>query len=1163
MPNAQIPKFIRRWQASGASERANYQLFLSELCDLLEVPRRDPAGPDNAENAYVFERPVTFHHGDGSTSGGRIDLYKRGCFVLEAKQGVEQASTPAPLSAAKQAAQARRRKGSAIRQTPAWDDSMLRARGQAEQYARALPTAEGRPPFLVVVDVGHTMELYSEFSRTGGNYIPFPDPRAHRISLKQLEDAAQREKLRAVWTDPLSLDPSRKSAQVTREIAERLAKLARRLEGAGHAPQAVAAFLMRCIFTMFAEDVGLLPQKRLVALLEERRRKPETFVPMIEELWSKMNSGGFSTALEEKVLRFNGGLFEDVTALPLDVDQLELLIEAAKADWREVEPAIFGTLLERALDPVERHKLGAHYTPRAYVERLVLPTVVEPLRLEWSAVQTAAVTLARAGDTDKALKEVQSFHRRLCEVRVLDPACGSGNFLYVTLEHLKRLEGEVLNTMQSLDDRQYLLEMQGFTVDPHQLLGIEVNPRAAAITELVLWIGYLQWHFRTRGEVTPPEPIIKNFHNIECRDAVLTWDRVEPMLDDKGKPVTRWDGRTTKTHPVTGEQVPDEAARAPVVQYIKPRKADWPAADYVVGNPPFLGVRYMREVLGDGYVDALRSANAEVPESADFVTYWWNKAADLVRKSSVEQFGLITTNSISRSFNKRVLEAYLAHDPPLSLVFVIPDHPWVDSADAAAVRIAMTVCKRGLLDGLMKQVTRETLSPQGEAQIETDTKIGRIDSSFSIGLNLSDVRSLESNSTITCLGVKLHGMGFVVTHEEARQLGLGTKRGLEKHIRHYLNGRDLMAQSRDAMVIDLFGLAEEEVQSKFPTLYQWVHDRVKPERDQNKRESYRDNWWVFAEPRSTLRPMLSSVRCYIGTCQTAKHRVFVFIDSNTLPDQKILAVALDDAFYIGVLSSRIHMAWTLATCSFLEDRPCYSQAACFDPFPFPLGSTERRQRVRTIGQRLDAHRKRQQGLHPTLTMTGMYNVLEKLRSGESLTAKEKIIHDQGLISVLRQIHDDLDAAVFEAYGWPATLTDEEILERLVALNAERAEEEKRGLIRWLRPEFQNPEGARAAAPREQMELEVPEETDGRGDDQRLGTRRDAASTQKAPWPADLAGQAQAVRAALAALPAPATPETLARQFTRANKARVGDLLETLASLGQARRLPDGRYIFQP
>ncbi|MFO1349730.1 MAG: type IIL restriction-modification enzyme MmeI [Gammaproteobacteria bacterium] len=591
---------------------------------------------------------------------------------------------------------------------PAWDSAMLRARAQTEAYARALPAAEGRPPFVVVVDVGHSIELYSEFSQSGGAYVPFPDPRNHRILLTDLRNETHRDTLRQVWLTPLALDPARRAARVTREIAAKLARLAQSLERAGHAPDQVAAFLMRCLFTLFAEDVGLLGKNSFTELLNSLRDAPQHFPHLARELWQAMNHGGFSTAIRAEVLRFNGGLFADPTALALSREQLELLIEAARADWRQVEPAIFGTLLERALNPVERHKLGAHYTPRAYVERLVTPTVIEPLRAEWQAAQAAALTLDRQGKRKDAVQQLRDFHRRLCQVRVLDPACGSGNFLYVTLEHLKRLEGEVLNTLEELGETQSLLELAGVTVDPHQMRGLETNPRAAKIAEAVLWIGYLQWHYRTRGNVNPPEPVLKDFQNIECRDAVLAWDRVEFATDEAGLPITRWDGRTYKRHPVTGEEVPDDTVRTPLERYVNPRKAEWPEADFVVGNPPFLGKgERMRQALGDGYVEALRETYAEVPESADYVMFWWQKAAELTRAEKLRRFGFITTNSLRQTFNRRVLQTHLDAKNPLSLRFAIPDHPWVDAADGAAVRIAMTIAEAGQHEGALLTVTDE------------------------------------------------------------------------------------------------------------------------------------------------------------------------------------------------------------------------------------------------------------------------------------------------------------------------------------------------------------------------------------------------------------------------------------------------------------------------
>ncbi|MDP3610814.1 MAG: class I SAM-dependent DNA methyltransferase, partial [Rubrivivax sp.] len=526
--------FIHRWSKASGSERANCQLFVAELCALLDLPGPDPASEDTRDNAYVFERRVTFAHGDGSQSSGYIDCYRRGAFVLEAKK----VKTG--------------RSGEVL--TKGFDDALMRARNQAEAYARALPAAEGRPPFVLVVDVGHVIELFAEFTRSGATYTPFPDVRSNRLRLADLRDDATLARLRLLWTDPMALDPARASAKVTREVAAKLATLARDLEDAGHAPQAVAAFLTRCLFCMFAEDVELLPKSSdgrgamvgaFVGLLQRWQAEPDTLRQMLRVLWTDMDRGGFSAALAHPLLRFNGKLFKGSAAddfvLPLQRRHIEGLLDAATSNWREVEPAIFGTLLERALDRDERHALGAHYTPRAYVERLVLPTVVEPLRADWADAQAAALVLAKEADAldgkkrdDKlaeARAEIKRFHHRLCTTRVLDPACGSGNFLYVTLEHLKRLEGEVHKQLEAMGETQTRLGFEGETVTPQQLLGIEINERAAALAELVLWIGYLQWHIRTFGNTSVAEPVIHDYGNIEHRDAVLAYDGMEPMRD--------------------------------------------------------------------------------------------------------------------------------------------------------------------------------------------------------------------------------------------------------------------------------------------------------------------------------------------------------------------------------------------------------------------------------------------------------------------------------------------------------------------------------------------------------------------------------------------------------------------------------------------------------
>ncbi len=1149
----QIEKFIQTWQPSSGSEMANFQSFANDLTDLIGVERPKNSNIDGDFLDYRFERPVMFTH-TGRKSRGRIDLYKRGCFVLEAKQGSERIRNENhdQLALGLREEHAKFSHAHGVRGSAKWDDTMLKARNQADGYARAVSKEDGWPPFLLVVDVGHVIEVYADFSGAGQGYNQFPDGNRYRISLEKLRDPETRDLLRTIWTAPESLDTSLKSAAVTRDIAVHLAELGKSFEGQGHDSETVARFLMRCLFSMFAEDVELIPGGSFTALLKKLRGHPEHAAPTLKGLWETMNSGGFSAALLQDLRRFNGGLFKESDALPLDSLQLGLLIEAAEADWKEVEPAIFGTLLERALDERQRHKLGAHYTPRSYVERLVTPTIMEPLRTDWKDVQTAVQRLMADGKEKEARTVVRDFHRKLCEIRVLDPACGSGNFLYVAMEMMKRLEGEVIALLQELGEDQALLGLTGHTVDPHQFLGIEINPWAAAVAELVLWIGYLQWHFRTHGRASPSEPVLKDFKNIENRDAVLEWDDRVPRLDEEGKPVTRWDGVTTMRHPVTGEEVPEPDARIQVYDYKKPKPAKWPDATFIVGNPPFIGASRLRDSLGDGYVEALWKAHPKMPQSADLVMFWWDKAAlaarghDPKKGRGTRRFGLITTNSLRQTFNRRVLEPHLNDQKkPLSLLFAIPDHPWVDTQFGAAVRIAMTVGAAGNRSGKILAVSIEAKerSEVDGRQVTFEHKVGKVFSSLQVGPEIAGVKSLVANAKLAYRGVQLIGSGFIVSPAQAKALGLGTLPEAAAHIRNYRNGRDLTSTPRGVMVIDLFGRSETEARERLPAIYQHVLDNVKPERDLNNRESYKRNWWIHGEPRRDLRPALQGMSRYIATVETMKHRAFQFLDADILPDNMLVAIALDDAAELTVLSSAHHVIWSLAQGGTLEDRPRYNKSRCFDPFPFPDLTDAQKTTLRTLGEELDAHRKRQQATYPRLTLTQMYNVLEKLRAGETIEGRDKDIYDKGLIGILRDIHDRIDTAVADAYGWPLDLTDEEILFRLVDLNKERAAEEAAGHIRWLRPEYQSPEGRKAEAADKQAELDV-------GAAIKLG---------KAPWPKALPDQIAAVREVLEEL-GEATPDQIARRFQRARTTSVDPLLASLAALGQAQVAENGLYV---
>jgi hypothetical protein len=511
--------------------------------------------------------------------------------------------------------------------------------------------------------------------------------------------------------------------------------------------------------------------------------------------------------------------------------------------------------------------------------------------------------------------------------------------------------------------------------------------------------------------------------------------------------------------------------------------------------------------------------------------FWWHKAATLVRAGRTQRFGLITTNSITHVFNRRLVSHHLASGA-MGIRWAIPDHPWVDSMTGAAVRIAMTCVSQNVPDAYIERVIHEHSTKDGHVDVVLDIQHGHIHSDLSVGADVASARSLMANSGITGMGVALHGAGFLLDSSKADAIRRG---GDERVVRRFISGRDLVQESRERYVIDFSGMTEDHARVANTVAFQHVLDHVWPERRVNRRESIRRLWWRFGWERPELRKALNGLTRWIGTPETAKHRSFQFISTDYLPEHKIVVLASDDATILGILSSRIHQIWAKAAGGTLEDRPVYNKTRCFDPFPFPACSVPLRKRIESLGESIDRHRKTRQALHPELTITGLYNVLEKLRSGDALTATERAVHERGLVSVLRQLHDQLDAAVCDAYGWSADLTDEQILEHLVALNAERAEEEKRGLVRWLRPDFQNPPNRKPveqkASEEEQAEPEVK-----------------PGPAKTAPWPQRLSEQIAAVRVMLGSDEFRTTVD-LAEAFAGAPLEDVGEVLESLAAVG--------------
>ena len=1064
-----IGDFVDRWFGrEGGAERANYALFLTEFCQTLGLPPPDPSG--KGLGSYEFEAPVKSQAALGTKGTGRIDLYKKDCFILEAKQSQVRPGEAIPADAPEKALETVTdlfgtiigHTASATKKAPRYDRLMADARVQAERYALALPDNHKTPPFLIVADIGRSFELYFDWAGNGRGYSFFPDQQNYRITLDQLHDEKIRDLLRAIWTDPASVDPRLKAAEVTRDIAKQLSLVAGHLEenqrqlNPGKDEDAVAfgiestsLFLMRILFCMFAEDVELLPKGSFTAFLDEAREKSEVWWRRgLSDLWRQMSTAAlperFWSFGDAQIRYFNGNLFSSSQVYDLDKPFKGTLFTAAKQDWRSVEPAIFGTLLEQVLTKAQRAQLGAHYTPRPYVQRLVSATFGDVLNEEWEVAETAARKAADAGKASKAIKCVAAFHARLCALRILDPACGTGNFLYVSMEELLRLEGKALALSESLGHAIVP------AVHPNQFLGLELNPRAAVIAELVLWVGWLR-HRLANHPTAIGDPVLPTLTNINGGshggfDAVLR--------------------RTT-----TGE--PDTE---------NPAVPNWPEADFIVGNPPFIGGKDIRAKLGGEYAEALWKANPRVPKSADFVMQWWDHAAWLLTRpdTQLRRFGFVTTNSITQTFSRRVIEGYLSKSSPsllgedqkgLSLILAIPDHPWTKATkDAAAVRIAMTVAQAGAHDGRLLEIAREEELASDDPKLFTSEAIGSINADLTLGADVTLTEKLLANTGICHDGVKLHGKGFSITRKEAEALGLGKREGLEAFIRPYRNGRDLTGQPLDGpqnkMVIDLFGLTEKSVRQQYPELYQHLYATVKPERDLNRRATYRDNWWIFGEPRRVLRPALNGLARYIATVDTAKHRIFQFLETETVCDDKVVIVAGEDGYIHGVLSSFVHVQWSLITGGWLGygNDQVYVKSKVFDPFPFPDATPDQRATIAELAEELDATRKAALAEVLGLTMTEIYNLRAKLQSGEKLSATDENRARAARAGIVHRLHEQIDAAVADAYGWAddyhkGSLTPSEIVTRLVALNAQRVTEEAAGNIRWLRPDYQIPKFA--------------------------------------------------------------------------------------------------------
>ena len=942
-------EFIAKWRAAELKERSAAQSHFIDLCRMLDEPA--PTDADPAGDWYAFERGAT-----KSTGGeGWADVWKRGHFGWEYKG---------------------KRK------------DLNAAFAQLQQYALALEN----PPLLVVCDLDR-FRIRTNWTNTVSE--------VHEFELTDLCDARVRQTLKWVFSDPERLRPGKTRRALTEDAAATFAELAQRLRDRGHDPQEVAHFVNRLVFCMFAEDVDLLPDRMFGRMLDLAHRRPAESGELIAQLFDTMRTGGRIGF--EHVEWFNGGLFDDGAAFPLTREDIDLARRAAALDWAEIDPSILGTLFERGLDPGKRAQLGAHYTDRDKILLIVDPVITRPWLAEWDAAKAdIAAALARAGEAktprarareaDQAAALYRAFLDRLRGFRVLDPACGSGNFLYLALLALKDLEHRA-----GIEAEAMGLQREFSRIGPASVKGIEINVYAAELARVSVWIGEIQW-MRRNGFDVSRGPILKPLDTVECRDALLNPDGTE---------------------------------------------ADWPEADVVIGNPPFLGGKLQRRLLGDAYLDNLfRIFAGRVPAEADLVTYWFAKAWGLVRGGSVRYAGLVATNSIRGGANRRVLEP-IAKDG--FILDAWDDEPWV--LDGAAVRVSI-VCfaqaggdATAMLDGIPV------------ARINADLTSGAVD--------LTKAVRLSENRDVAFMG-DTKGGAFDIDGDLARQwltLPLNPNgRGNADVLRPWRNGMDVTRRSAGKWIIDFGWEMSEGDAALYEAPFKYVGEHVASARKKSNNDADRCFWWHHTRTRQDMWAALAERSRYIVTPTVAKHRLFAWLQLPICPDHQLIVVARDDDTTFGILHSRFHESWSLRLGSWLGvgNDPRYTPSTTFETFPFPEGLTPdipaaahaadpRAAAIATAAKRLNDLR--EAWLNPPDLVRRVAEVVpgfpDRILPVDDRAAA--ILKKRTLTNLynerpawLANAHRDLDAAVAAAYGWPADIAGDEALARLFALNQARA-----------------------------------------------------------------------------------------------------------------------------
>ena len=946
-----VTDFVKRWKLNTLTERAASQTHFIDLCDMLGQPH--PAAADSAGERYAFDKPLSKVYG----GKGFADVWLRDHFVWEYKGKHK---------------------------------DLKAAYKQINDYREDL----GNPPLLVVCDLD-SFDIHTNFTSTNKRVYKFNLSDLDRNQPTATCPLPPLQVLRALFEDTSALRPNRTDAFVTQEAAKVFSRLAERLEiekrsltdSPIYTKEEIAHFLMRILFCLFADAIGLLPNHLFRRLIQsDDRFLPRKFLRKLKNLFEAMSEpdGIFG---EHTIKYFNGGLFDSNTVIELDVTDLGTLYAVTtNYNWAHIAPEIFGTLFERSLNAERRSLIGAHYTSAEDILLLIEPVLMRPLEKRWVEVQEnvlATLESERAASgkrasqsllksTPKAEALLAGWIDELTSVRILDPACGSGNFLYLALRRMLDLWLAAQKFAAANDISIVLPKM----VSPSQLYGIETEFYAHELASIVVWIGFLQWKHE-HGVLDDREPILEKLGNIEHADAILRYD-------EEGKPY----------------------------------EPEWTQADYIIGNPPFLGDKLMRRELGDTYVTDVRSLyEGRVPGGADLVTYWFEKARANIEANKSARAGLLATQGIRGGLNRVVLERIKESG---DIFWAHSDREW--TLNGAAVHVSMVGFDCG--DETMRELDSVTVED--------------IHANLTSGINSTSAIDVIENIDLCFIGTQKGG-SFDIEQDIAMRmlrapLNPNGKSNAEV-IHPWANASDITGRPRGMFVIDFGVDMSKEEAALFEYPFEYVRKHVLPKRAKLWTVGQEDRWWLHQRARPAFRQRLGEQKRYAATARHSKHRFFVWLSSDVVPDSALAVVARDDDYFFGLLSSYLHEVWSRAQGTQVREVESgfrYTPKSCFDtfPFPWPPGTEPAEADSPVVRAIADAARElirlRDAWLDPPdmseddlkdRTLTKLYNARPEW---------------------LTNAHRILDEAVFSAYGWPTNLTDQQVLSRLLDLNHARA-----------------------------------------------------------------------------------------------------------------------------